>query len=692
MTSKNLFSKLLKEDLKRRLWTLVLSMLALFLVLPIYTALSIGRFENYYNDTKIQARVLEIVSPNNIYIIFLTVVGAFICGLSSFFYLHSKKKVDLFHSIPVKREKIFAVNYLNGILIYVVPYVINFLFMILIIAFNGYMNVDIMKTSLFSLVIHVLYYCLIYTVTIIAVMFTGNLIVSILGAGVFFIYGPLILGLKNEYYSMFFKHYPSEMEDWSIISFLSPIGSYAKMVYKNARYSYYDYSFNVAVEGTGLHILKIVMITILLIALALFLFKKRPSEAAGKAMAFDITKPVIKFLLVVPFTLLGGSLFRGISADSYPDGWFIFGLIFTFIICTALIEIIFQFDIRAAFHGKKNILLCGLVTTFMACVFRFDLFGYDTYLPAKDKVDSISIHIEGLDSGHSFLNFEDGLMEARYIRAEQYGIKNVVLTDIDAPYELAKIGVSDDVNDVDESDIFYVRMQFRLKNGRVVDRQYPFIAMEQFDLIKQIYNSKEYKENFYQVLKLKADDVVQITASNRNTSQDFYFSKDEIVEFLNIYQEELRSFNLEDAGKEKTTGEVIFRLHGNNSLYYYIMSNFTKTIAFLNERGFNANDMLTADNINSIQIYDYRPSEDDIKKDTNYETPSKVYTDINQIESIINASVSQQQYVRFYSILDVYKQFDICVIYKDAYGNELSEYFYFYEDSIPDFVKEDFDK
>lgn len=38
----------------------------------------------------------------------------------------------------------------------------------------------------------------------------------------------------------------------------------------------------------------------LIFGLGMFLYWKRPSEAAGRAMAFKVSEPVIRFLLVVP--------------------------------------------------------------------------------------------------------------------------------------------------------------------------------------------------------------------------------------------------------------------------------------------------------------------------------------------------------------------------------------------------------
>lgn len=47
------------------------------------------------------------------------VVGAaaMILGLTGFLYLHSKKQIDFYNSLPVKREMLFAVKFLDGFLI-----------------------------------------------------------------------------------------------------------------------------------------------------------------------------------------------------------------------------------------------------------------------------------------------------------------------------------------------------------------------------------------------------------------------------------------------------------------------------------------------------------------------------------------------------------------------------------------------
>ena len=124
MTSRSSFFKLLKEDLRQRLWTIVLAAIVFILPVPIYIAMEIsgswgfgtGMLDNFAR------RLAEPMARDSIWLVLVTVCGALICAVSGFGYLFSKKKVDFFHSLPVKRETLFAVRYINGVLIYLVPY------------------------------------------------------------------------------------------------------------------------------------------------------------------------------------------------------------------------------------------------------------------------------------------------------------------------------------------------------------------------------------------------------------------------------------------------------------------------------------------------------------------------------------------------------------------------------------------
>ena len=141
MTSKSLFFKLLRENVKRRAWAIALAVLGFFFSLPINLALTMEnaiktkfwRYNDYeqlifaegISEAEKLAKILEIktqivldsVKFGNGLIAFLMIVAAVVIGVSSFSYLHNRRKVDFYHSIPVRREILFAVQYVGGFLI-----------------------------------------------------------------------------------------------------------------------------------------------------------------------------------------------------------------------------------------------------------------------------------------------------------------------------------------------------------------------------------------------------------------------------------------------------------------------------------------------------------------------------------------------------------------------------------------------
>ena len=64
-------------------------------------------------------------------------------------------------------------------------------------------------------------------------------------------------------------------------------------------------------------------VSAILLLIAVMLHKKRPSEAAGKAMAFSISQPVIGVLLVTEFSVAGLMFFWSLGSGSL--GWALFG-------------------------------------------------------------------------------------------------------------------------------------------------------------------------------------------------------------------------------------------------------------------------------------------------------------------------------------------------------------------------------
>ena len=94
--------------------------------------------------------------------------------------------------------------------------------------------------------------------------------------------------------------------------------------------------------------------------------------------------------LVIPSALYSGIIFYSLGNAS-SIFWLIFGVVFGVFVIHALIECIYEFDVRAIFCHKKQLIVIMLGSLFIMASFSADLFGYDRYIPKASSVESIEI-------------------------------------------------------------------------------------------------------------------------------------------------------------------------------------------------------------------------------------------------------------------------------------------------------------
>ncbi len=613
MTLKNSFIKLQIEDMKRRVWSIALSMLAFIVLLPIICALNISNFQGNENLEWEMLQLKGLIGSGNVVIIAATMICAVVCGLSGFFFLHSRKKVDFYHSMPVRRERLFFTSYLNGILIYLVPYVINLIFSLLILSMNHYLNAEIFLAAINGVGINLLFFSLIYTLTIIAVMLTGNLIISICGTGVFLLYMPTVRELKNALFLSFFSTFTNYSGSNKSTSLLSPLESYINVA-----------THNLKGNDAILSIIASIGATILLVGCALLLYKKRPSEAAGKSMAFGISKPIIKFLLVIPLSLGGGILLRSIVSFG-SDAWFAFGVVFAFIVSYGLVQVLFEFDIRCVFHHKKQMLLSAATITLVALVLRFDVVGYDSYIPKEDDIKSMSVSMSGFDQGLDHYVVENG--ERIYYNAMQYELSKMELTDFKAAYDMVQIGVKNRVKKEDRNDYnaryrnkepytYYVK--YTLTSGREIYRCYGLTLEECKSDLSAIYSMQEYKDTHFQLYQWEEKDInlawiaypteiLNYDAKGLDSKEGINFSVagNGLLQLVKIYKDELRTVTLDEVANERPVVTLRFKVGDFTYDNYYVYPSCVKTLAFIEEQGFDVKKSMIPENILEISMYNY---------------------------------------------------------------------------------------
>ena len=486
MTSKSFSSKgLLGNSMRRNLWALVLSGVGFFLslllpvLMQVQNALEMRAIwikerpqaEVASNWSSAMSSVSELLGGINPLPKMVFLVLAVVCGVALFAYLHNRQKVDFYHSLPISRTRLFANNFLTGI---VCTFSTYFVMLAITLACTFAMGCgeavhwdEIGGAVLCNLII----FLLVYALTVLTTVFCGHTVITLLLLVWVFFSPMLIRILQIGLFTNFYETYTSAYAYYNLglAAFLSPVFQYFGIDGLHFRGSSFVFGGTDGSSALGLLVGYLIAAAVVT-ALALFLFRIRRSERAGTALAFTPTKLPIKVYMCLVMGVAFGWVF-GMIAGNF---WFWPGLVIGTVLFHWIVEIIYAFDIRAIF-AKPLHLLAILVVLFAGMLaMQFDVTGYDTWLPDREDITAVDI-----DS----------------VTAPQ-------LTDpanIDAVYRLMEMGVQEvqkgtEVTPDNESDYRTVRITCQLGNHTAARRYRSIPDTDEVGaLLDQIEQSEEYK-------------------------------------------------------------------------------------------------------------------------------------------------------------------------------------------------------
>ena len=132
LSSKNRFTNLLKVQLLRNLSTMAYLAVILFLFFPLQLFLQWQQLENIYQSNG-HIQWWRFVSPTNMYtttsfvaVCFILIVGTLVISLSQVSYMHQKRSVDLYHSLPLTRRQLMLANGITAFATVAIPFVVNY--------------------------------------------------------------------------------------------------------------------------------------------------------------------------------------------------------------------------------------------------------------------------------------------------------------------------------------------------------------------------------------------------------------------------------------------------------------------------------------------------------------------------------------------------------------------------------------
>lgn len=542
--------RLMLEDTRQRSWLLIIVFAFSALLIPVFYAsgLTLIRTEDY-TVQELESRLIshaEFCIGRGAYMVSCgLIVSAFLAAISGFAYLHSRKKTDFYHSIAVRRERLFAVHFADGILLCVLPYMIAQIIAVFgVSAGFGVLNGRIIRIGMEGMLSAVLAFLAVYALTVLGMLISGRLPIGILMGCFFLTYLPLVCRILGASVSTYMPNVIlsdlSQVRIW-----LSPLS--ALLIAEDVRFAVTALIF--------------VIWTVAAFLVSLVVVRRRKSEAAGNALAFNWLYPVLKILICVP-----GAYAIGMVIVAFSDGSSVALMVLCTLLAAAVLICLMELVLTADFHNVRKHWKSGMVV--LAASVALTLFitqdpaGINRWIPEEDDVSAMSFQTSYLDSvfGGFYGDTQEELKQLDQGYTENFS----------AIYDLARECVSESDQETETGgaeasadggcgteDEYNVVLGYRLKSGRTVRRQYEVSRSTISAAVRSISKSEDLRKLCYPTFTYNLRSLPKLSITGCG------FSGQE--EMLNISSAEKE--RLFDALREDTASLDVGSILSSQALY-----------------------------------------------------------------------------------------------------------------------------
>ncbi|MCD7956480.1 MAG: hypothetical protein LUG93_12185 [Lachnospiraceae bacterium] len=510
MTSKISFFKLVRGEMRQLNWLLAVQITAFVLVLPFRALMSMAIRQNQvtrngtadYSALEQFARHVGLGhAENTALILALGAIGA----LAAFSYIFSQVKQDFYHSLSLKREELFAAKCLSSFLTFAPAYLISQILVLFVGLFYGALTRAVALEIVLASLQGLLFYLCSYSATLLAMMLAGNLLTAFLAIGAFGGYLPVCRIFAESLASEFLSTQMADGYDFSNswMRFTSP---WAWCLYSTG-HGARGTTGRLATPGD---LCQVVAITVVLTLIALALYRIRKTEVAGSALAFGVLEPVIKVMVTVPVSLVAGLIAFELTEAVFFEVVFIllFGAL-----ASMIIEFIYRVDIRQVFSHIWQFAIAAVIACAVFFTFRFDLMGFNTYLPSEDELAAMSVS----SSLYSTYICYDENGDIAYATSEKDYLDQVEWEDFAGIYELAENGVEKvrqygHSSEIYNGNVSSVYIKYYLKNGKEVYRYYLVDTDLYCEVMNELIDEEEFRNQYFSICSWDEEIMSEITS------------------------------------------------------------------------------------------------------------------------------------------------------------------------------------
>lgn len=597
MTSKISFCKIALEDLRRKNWMLALSALGSFLALPVAFLLfnrDYMRRSMSYSDvhteqiSRLAGAYREFFTEEAMVIQGVVLFAmAFIAGICGFGYLYSRKKSDLYHALPIKRGQLFLIQWLNGLLVWLIPMVSFTLVTLVMMFFNllgtggAYAFGSLFLTALKAMGCLLTAYLVLYHFCLICVGFSGNAVGAICSTLLLGCAAIAVYGLTEVLCSGFFDTFVTLDLNILQIVWASPVIS-AGFVLALA-----DTAENLSDQAELYATFFLIMNLAVLVfnwCAACQLFQNRPSELAERGINRHSAQHLLRILAALLGGTCGALFFYYLTDDSRTLGWILFGEILGGGFCFGVMNTILHMNFRTFFHCKKELVFCIAAGSLFFLSFVYDWTGYDARIPRESQIVSMAAQCYRMnDESPNYTLDEAGnlirVRHAHYLRDLDY-------TETENIYQiLSTLSNQEHLSD-ENGGVYALDIQVRLKSGGTFLRRYRF-SKQDAEVLRPLFESDVYRDqNFgFSLGKLGMPDEIRLDSRLTNLNEFTLTDETQIRALMEAYRQDfLNRYQLENLNNGCEVMRLMEYYQGSNlSLRMSVLETDVNTIALLSE-------------------------------------------------------------------------------------------------------------
>ena len=339
-------------------------------------------------------------------------LAALLAAMIMLSYLYNSRSANMFHSLPLRREELFFTNYLSGLSFLLIPKLIATFLGVFVCAAVGITELQYLLIAFLYIAGMLTFF---YSFAFVAGMLVGqlwafpvcylvlNFIEVIMEAVVRLLATSICFGMG----------YNWKLSKLSVLSPVVYLTNNATIEIDYLAEGTYQYSVSGAKS-----VLIYFLLSIPMVILALFIYKKKKMETVGDLVTIKTLKPVFRWIITICGALGGAVIFGQCFYDTAsPTAEFIIVLIMTMVNAVVFFFVAQMFlEKKFKVFTKKRFLEVAAGAAVLAVALfalEFDVFGIEKKVPNPKDVEWV-----GLENSNSVLTEEDEIAIVTEIQSQ----------------------------------------------------------------------------------------------------------------------------------------------------------------------------------------------------------------------------------------------------------------------------------